>query len=81
MASKMGKGYALEAATASIDFAINQLRWTDIVHCIERNNASSIKLAERLGSTFRAEIDPPKPYQGEKWVMYGQSAETWTAKR
>ena len=81
MSSRMGKGYALEAATASIEFAVDQLGWTDIVHCIDRNNVSSIKLAERLGSSFRTEIDPPKPYTGEKWVMYGQTAKIWRAAR
>ena len=80
-AEKMGQGFASEAATALIDYAVDDLGWCEIVHCIDSNNTPSMKLAERLGSSYRGEIDPPKPYEGNNWVIYGQTADQWRAQR
>jgi hypothetical protein len=49
----MGKGYALEAAVASMDYAVDVLGWDDIIHTIDPGNVASAKLAERLGSMNR----------------------------
>ncbi|NCN83525.1 MAG: GNAT family N-acetyltransferase [Sphingomonadales bacterium] len=43
-----GKGYALEAAVASMNYAVDVLGWDDICHTIDPANIASIKLAERL---------------------------------
>ncbi len=46
-----GKGYALEAAIATRDFAYNVLGWTRIISSIMSDNTRSIALAKRMGAT------------------------------
>jgi RimJ/RimL family protein N-acetyltransferase len=46
------KGYAEEAARASIDFAFDTLGWEDVIHVIMEGNEPSMRLAEKLGSRF-----------------------------
>ena len=46
-----GKGYATEAARASMAWARTTLGVTDIVHVIAIDNAPSQAVAKRLGST------------------------------
>ena len=57
-----GKGYALEAAVASMDFAVDRLGWSDIIHCIDPGNHPSIVLARRLGSINRGQSALPAPF-------------------
>ena len=45
-----GKGYALEAAAASLDYAFDELGWDSVTHLIADENVMSQKLAARLGS-------------------------------
>jgi RimJ/RimL family protein N-acetyltransferase len=45
-----GKGYALEAATAALDFARDTLHAPHLVSYIDPDNARSIRLALRLGA-------------------------------
>src|SRR5215831_6409992 len=45
-----GKGFATESATAAIDWAFEHLGWTDVIHCIDPENAPSQAVARRLGS-------------------------------
>jgi RimJ/RimL family protein N-acetyltransferase len=40
-----GQGYAVEAATAAMDFAVEVLGWSDIIHCIDDNNVASQRVA------------------------------------
>ena len=56
-----GKGYAYEAAVASLDYVTEQLGWTEVIHCIAPENLASRRLAERLGSSVlrRALLPPP----------------------
>jgi RimJ/RimL family protein N-acetyltransferase len=75
-----GKGYAVEGATAAIDWAFDVLDWTEVIHCIDAENHPSIALAERLGSRrLRSAVLPP-PLE---WPVdvYGQSREAWRARR
>src|ERR1700756_1968109 len=53
-----GKGYATEAARASIIWVFENLAVDRIVHCIEPDNVGSRGVAERLGATVegRAEL-------------------------
>lgn len=44
-----GRGYATEAARASLDFAFNQLGQSHAISMIHGENAASIRVAERLG--------------------------------
>lgn len=45
-----GNGYASEAAKAARQFAFEELGWTSLVSYIHKDNAQSIRLAERLSA-------------------------------
>jgi RimJ/RimL family protein N-acetyltransferase len=47
-----GKGYATEAARASVEYAFNTLGWSQVIHVILVGNDASIAVAKQLGSTF-----------------------------
>jgi RimJ/RimL family protein N-acetyltransferase len=53
-----GKGFAVEAARASIKYAFEQLGRTQIISLIQPENQRSIQVAERLGETLarRSEV-------------------------
>lgn len=77
----MGQGYALEGATAAIDWAFDQLGWDHMIHCIDKRNTPSIKLAERLGSTReREDVVLSPPFLDHKVDIYGQSKAQWKAR-
>jgi RimJ/RimL family protein N-acetyltransferase len=44
-----GKGYAIEAAQASVQYAFEQLDRSHVISLIDPNNWRSIRVAERLG--------------------------------
>lgn len=81
MAEAHGKGYALEAAVATIDYAFDQLEWNDIIHCIDPGNAASAALARRLGSTNRGPQAMPAPFEGVVVDVWGQSKVEWAQNR
>jgi RimJ/RimL family protein N-acetyltransferase len=76
-----GKGYALEAATVAIDWAFDNLGWTEVIHSIQPLNAASIALAERLGSSYRGPSRLPPPFDEVDIGIWGQSRDLWLAKR
>jgi RimJ/RimL family protein N-acetyltransferase len=76
-----GKGYALEASIAAMDFAVDELGWTDIVHTINPANVASQKLAARLGSVNRGPGKLPAPFGDEPIDVWGQSAAQWRERR
>ncbi len=76
-----GKGYALEAATAAIDWAFDNLGWTEVIHSIQPPNVASIALAERLGSQYRGPGMLPPPFQDIEIGIWAQSREQWMARR
>ncbi len=75
-----GKGYAVEAAAASIDWAFDNLGWTDVIHCIDPANRPSQKVAERLGSTNRGPGRMPAPFEDHPIEIWGQDRQTWKAR-
>lgn len=75
-----GKGYALEAAKASMDYAVDILGWDDVMHTIHPDNIGSIRLAERLGATNRGPTQLPVPLQDYRVDNWGQSAADWRAR-
>lgn len=77
LTSAQGRGYALEGASAAIDYAVDVLGWTEIIHCIDPRNAPSIKVAERLGATRLRTAEAPPPMTGIVWDVYGQTADRW----
>jgi RimJ/RimL family protein N-acetyltransferase len=76
-----GRGYALEAATAAMDYAVYVLGWDHIIHTIDPDNAASIALAKRLGSVDEGPTQLPPPLQGFRVDAWGQSAADWRARR
>lgn len=75
-----GQGYAMEAASAAIDWAVDELRWTEFIHCIDASNERSVALALRLGSTLLRQADLPAPH-AHPVDIYGQSAADWRRRR
>lgn len=72
-----GRGYAYEAAVASMDYAVEVLGWTDIVHTIAPDNHRSIRLAERLGSRNRGRVTLPPPLSAYTVDCWAQTAQEW----
>ena len=81
IAAAQGKGYAAEGSTATIDYAFDTLGWDHIIHCIHKDNAPSIRLAERLGSRLQREnirLPPPIDVLVD---IYGQSRAEWRSRK
>lgn len=75
------QGYAREAAVASMDFAFDQLGWTDVIHCIEDVNVASAALATSLGSRPRGPTQLPPPHDKLTMLKWGQTREEWRRRR
>jgi RimJ/RimL family protein N-acetyltransferase len=65
-----GKGYALEASRASIDWAFASFDLDQILHCIDRENIASQSVARRLGAKSEREMD-----------LFGRVADVWVTHR
>jgi RimJ/RimL family protein N-acetyltransferase len=76
-----GKGYATEAAEASIDWAFDSLGWSDVIHTINPENLSSQAVAERLGSVNRGPGLLPEPFSAFRVDVWGQTREEWRSRR
>ena len=77
----MGKGYGVEAATACMDWVVDHLGWTDIIHIIDPANKPSEALAARIGSTNLGPTKMPEPMHELQVNAWGQSAQQWRARR
>jgi RimJ/RimL family protein N-acetyltransferase len=75
------RGYAFEAAVATMDYAVRTLGWTDIIHSINPDNTASQRLAQRLGSTNRGPGKLPAPYENDRVDLWGQTSKEWLARR
>jgi RimJ/RimL family protein N-acetyltransferase len=75
-----GRGYACEAAVAAMDYAVDVLGWTDIIHTIDPDNLPSIRLARRLGAVNRGATRLPSPYEDAPVDAWGQTAAEWMAR-
>lgn len=76
-----GKGYAVEAATATMDWAFDHLGWTEVIHSIAPENTPSQQLAKRLGSRLIGPGKLPPPYENVVTEIWGQSREEWRARK
>jgi RimJ/RimL family protein N-acetyltransferase len=79
--STWGKGYAREAAIVTIDWAFDNLGWTDVIHSINAENQPSQALAQRLGSRLLRQANLPAPYETIVVDIWGQSRDEWRARR
>jgi RimJ/RimL family protein N-acetyltransferase len=73
-----GKGYATEAAGAAVAWAFENLAWTEVIHCIHRDNKASIAVAHRVGSSW---MRSDREADGKPVEVYGQSRATWRSAR
>jgi RimJ/RimL family protein N-acetyltransferase len=76
-----GRGYATEAAAASIDWAFDTLGWEEVIHCIAPENALSQAVARKLGSRNRGVGRMPPPHDQAVIEIWGQSRADWLAAR
>ncbi|WP_341899051.1 GNAT family N-acetyltransferase [Ferrovibrio terrae] len=74
-----GKGYATEGATAAIDWAFDQLGWTEVIHCIVPENTNSQAVARRLGSAYLRDAHLPAPINAPTQI-WGQTRAQWQAR-
>jgi len=65
-----GKGYAVEAARAAINWSFATFELDRIVHCIDRENAASQVVARRLGA-----------HQEGETMLLGHACELWVTRR
>lgn len=72
-----GRGYATEAATASIDWAFDQLGWTEVIHTITPGNDASERVAAKLGSRKRGRGHLPPPLSDVPVEIWGQTRDAW----
>src|SRR6516162_3980807 len=61
-----GKGYAVEAACASIDWVFEHLAVDRIIHTIRPDNTASRSLAQRLGATVEGQAE-----------VFGNTVDVW----
>ena len=76
-----GRGYAYEAAAASLDHVFDDLGWTEVIHCIGDANVRSAALARRLGSEPLRTAKLPPPFETVDVRVWGQTREAWQARR
>jgi RimJ/RimL family protein N-acetyltransferase len=75
-----GRGFANEAASAAIIWAIRELRWDDIVHPIHPDNLASIRVAERLGARKGGPLAMPPPFDAlpsSAWSYDREGLDRW----
>ena len=77
----MGKGYAREAAVATMDYAFDVLGWDDVIHSIHPDNLASQQLAARLGSANRGRGRLPPPFEESCVDLWGQTRAEWAVNR
>lgn len=79
--SYQGKGYAIEALKAVLNYVFSNLKKHRITASVDPNNSKSIRLLERLG--MRKEAHFIKSYRmGDMWVddcIYAMLKEEWEA--
>jgi RimJ/RimL family protein N-acetyltransferase len=72
-----GRGYATEAASAALNWGFAERRAGRIIHLIDPENTSSQKVAKRLGAVEGGMWEG----RGFKLAIWGQTRETWLARR
>jgi RimJ/RimL family protein N-acetyltransferase len=73
------RGYATEAATAAIDWAFDELGWSEVIHVIDVDNTASQALARKLGSRKRGPGRLPAPHESAVVDIWGQTRVEWEA--
>jgi RimJ/RimL family protein N-acetyltransferase len=79
-ASYWGRGYATEAASASLAFAFNELGQDKVISLIEESNTRSIRVAERLGETVECRVTLSH-MPSKRIVQYRITKQEWQNRR
>jgi RimJ/RimL family protein N-acetyltransferase len=78
---RWGRGYAVEGAIASTNWAFDTLGWTNVIHSIAPANVASQRVAQKLGSRNLGPGKLPPPFQNDPVDLWGQTREEWRARR
>ena len=70
----LGRGYATEAALASLRYAFETLGWKQVIHVIMEGNEASMAVARKIGSTPVREQQGVPGVTDQKVFIYGQTA-------
>lgn len=65
-----GKGYAVEAARAAIDWVFSTFEVEQVIHCIDPENTASQAVARKLGARIEGEAQ-----------LFGHIADRWVTRR
>lgn len=76
-----GKGYALEACVAAIDYAFDMLGCDRVIHNIDPDNRASQAVAAKLGARILQRIDHQPPFDEYCVDVWGQSRDEWQQQR
>ncbi len=76
-----GRGYAVEGAIATTDWAFDTLGWTQVIHSIAPQNTASQRVAQKLGSRLIGPGQLPAPYEHDVVDLWGQTREEWRNRR
>jgi RimJ/RimL family protein N-acetyltransferase len=77
--SSWGRGFATEAARATIEAAFRDLDLSEIIHLIDPQNVRSVRLAERLGARKVGSEELPAPYQDFTVDRWSSRRSDWIA--
>jgi len=66
-----GKGYALEAARAVLEFGIKKLDLKEVVAAVNYDNIASDKVLGKIGMKFSGEIEWPGQGMVKKYIYRG----------
>ncbi|MBP2300083.1 GNAT family N-acetyltransferase [Azospirillum picis] len=81
MRERWRRGYAVEAATAAIDWAFETLGWDEVLHTINPRNLASKAVARRLGARMTGVAPLPEPMPQPEAEFWRQTREEWRARR
>jgi len=70
----LGRGYATEAALASLRYAFDTLGWKQVIHVIMEGNEASMAVARKIGSTPVREQQGVPGVTDQRVFIYGQTA-------
>ena len=76
-----GKGYAVEACAAAMDYAFDVLGWDEVIQSIDPANVASQKVAQRLGARNRGPGRFQPPLDGRGIEVWGQTRAEWRENR
>lgn len=74
---RWGRGYAVEGARATTDWAFARLHWTHVIHSIAPANVASQRVAQKLGSRNQGPGTLPAPFDETRVDLWGQTLDEW----